>query len=321
MSIDLRPLTLGELLDRSFRLFRRHFWLFVGLMTLPSVLVLLLNLAVLVAPDVLEPGENPEAALDPAVIAEMLAAVATFLVLMIGYFVAYVVTLGATTVAVSELYLDRPATIASAYAHVRGHIGRLVLLMILVGLRLLGLFLAAMIPMIIFAVVLGIAAGPIGGAIAGMAVVLGTFATMLGAFLFSFRYAVAVPALVLESITASEAIRRSVFLIRDNFWRTGILVVFATIITYAAMAIFQMPFMIGVYAAGPESPATFWWSLAGSISGAIGGAVTGPLMIVALALLYYDLRIRKEGLDLQIMMATLDQQTPPGTAGALPSTS
>ena len=46
MSLDLRPLTLGELLDRSFSLYRRHFWLFVGIMALPSLLGLAFGLLV-----------------------------------------------------------------------------------------------------------------------------------------------------------------------------------------------------------------------------------------------------------------------------------
>jgi hypothetical protein len=231
------------------------------------------------------------------------------------------VTLGATTVAVSELYLDRPATIASAYAHVRSYIGRLLLLMVLVVVRLFGLFIAAMIPLFVLALAFAMTAGQVGAALAGFFTILGTFAAMLAIFVYSFRYSVAVPALVLEPISANEAIRRSVFLVRDNFWRTALLVVFATVINFAAMVIFQMPFQIGVFMAGPESDAAFWYNLVGSVSGAIGGAVTGPLMIVALALLYYDLRIRKEGLDLQIMMASLDQPTPPVATGVLPSTS
>jgi len=33
---ELRPLTLGELLDRTFQLYRNYFWLFVGIMAIPS---------------------------------------------------------------------------------------------------------------------------------------------------------------------------------------------------------------------------------------------------------------------------------------------
>jgi hypothetical protein len=313
MPLDLRPLTLGELLDRSFGLFRRHFWLFVGLMALPSVLVVLLNLAMLLFPEFIKTAETAPEGPSPAMLGAFILVGLLILVLLIGYMVTYMVTLGATTVAVSELYLDRTATIASAYGHVRGHIGRLTLLMILIALRLIGLFILSMVPISILAIAIGVMSGPLGATIAGAIAILGTFAAMFGTFLYSLRYAVAVPALVLEPITANQAIRRSVALIRENYWRTAILVIFAMVITYAALILFQMPFMVGAYQAGPESSTAFWLNLLGSISGAIGGALTGPLMIVALALLYYDLRIRKEGLDLQIMMASLDQHAPPAS--------
>jgi hypothetical protein len=78
------------------------------------------------------------------------------------------------------------------------------------------------------------------------------------------------------------------------------------IITYAAMAIFQGPFTVGALMAGPETSTAFWLNLVGAVTGTVGGAISGPLMIIALALLYYDVRIRNEGLDVQLMMATLD---------------
>ena len=42
-------------------------------------------------------------------------------------------------------------------------------------------------------------------------------------------------------------------------------------------------------------------------------------MIIAIAVLYYDLRIRQEGLDLDIMMANLDRHDPAPRREALPS--
>jgi len=40
----LRPLTIGELLDRTFFYYRRHFVLFVGIAALPSVILLAFQL-------------------------------------------------------------------------------------------------------------------------------------------------------------------------------------------------------------------------------------------------------------------------------------
>ena len=51
------------------------------------------------------------------------------------YMVVYVIALGATTAAVSEVYLGREATIGSAYRRVRSRVGKLSLLMVWLMLR------------------------------------------------------------------------------------------------------------------------------------------------------------------------------------------
>jgi len=43
--VDLRPLSMGELLDRTFSLYRRHFPLFIGIAAIPHLLVLALQRA------------------------------------------------------------------------------------------------------------------------------------------------------------------------------------------------------------------------------------------------------------------------------------
>jgi len=303
MSLDLRPLTLGELLDRSFSLYRRHFWLFVGIMALPSLLGLAFGL--LVALFNPQPGSPGSAAPDVNA-AEILGAVLWFAAAMIGmlvvYFITYAVALGATTVAVSQLYMGRQTSIREAYLPLRGRVGRLALLLVLVSIRLVGIvFLAFM--MFGIAAALGTAGSPL---LAGLVGVFG----FAGAFLLwvwtALRYAVSVPAAVLEDETASDAIRRSIELTRGSLLRVFVLLIFTMVITYAVLAMFQGPFLIAGAMAGPDSSTFFWMNLLGTITGSIGGALTAPLMIVAFAVLYYDLRVRNEGLDLQLMLAGLE---------------
>ena len=44
-AMELRPLSTGEILDRTFTLYRQNFLLFLGISAIPHVLVLVLNLA------------------------------------------------------------------------------------------------------------------------------------------------------------------------------------------------------------------------------------------------------------------------------------
>jgi Membrane domain of glycerophosphoryl diester phosphodiesterase len=307
MSLDLRPLTLGELLDRSFSLYRRHFWLFVGIMALPSLLALAFGIVVAlfnpqpVSPESVAAGEtSPE---------EIMGAVVWFAMAMVGmlvvYFITYAVALGATTVAVSELYMGRPVTIRAAYLPLRGKVGRLALLLILVSIRLFGIFLLAIAGVGVAGAVTALGS-PIAG---GLLMIAGLFSALVLWIWMVLRYAVAVPAAVLEDETAGRAIRRSIELTRGSLGRVFVLLLFTMVVTYAVLTIFQGPFLMAAMMAGPEGSMAFWMNLLGTITGSIGGAFTGPLMIVAFAVLYYDLRVRQEGLDLNVMIANLEAGT------------
>ena len=303
MLLDLRPLTLGELLDRSFSLYRRHFWLFVGIMALPSLLGLAFGLLVaLFNPQPVGPG-SVAAQPNPA---EILGAVLWFGAAMIGmlivYFITYAVALGATTVAVSQLYMGRPTSIREAYTPLRGREGRLALLLVLVSIRLFGILILTFI-FIGIGGALGAAGFPI---LAGLVVLAGACVGLLLWVWIALRYAVSVPAAVLEDQTATDAIVRSINLTRGSLLRVFALLAFTMVITYAVLAVFQGPFVFAATMAGPESSTFFWMNLLGTIAGSLGGAFTAPLMIVAFAVLYYDLRVRNEGLDLQLMLAGLE---------------
>ena len=50
-------------------------------------------------------------------------------------------------------------------------------------------------------------------------------------------------------------------------------------------------------------------------AGTIGHTLTAPVLVIGVAVLYYDLRVRKEALDLQVMMSALDT---PGDGLTLP---
>src|SRR5713226_10205336 len=58
-SADLRPLSLGELLDRTFTLYRNHFWLFVGIMAVPQLLLLAIGLVGVAIGSIVQPLVRP----------------------------------------------------------------------------------------------------------------------------------------------------------------------------------------------------------------------------------------------------------------------
>lgn len=306
MPMDLRPLTLGELLDRSFSLYRAHFRTFVAIMALPAAFAAAFGLLVQLFPAVTQLAAAGGEAIDADALVLLAGLTAGMLLMLLLYTVAYTIALGATTAAVSELYMGRAASAASAYGHVRGRIGRLILLMLQIGLRLTAVAIAAFVVVVSLAMffrMFGPVLGPALGVLVGVLIVM---ATALATGVMALRYALSVAAVVLEPITARQAISRSIELTRGSLGRVLALVVFAVIIAYITAALFQGPFVVAAAMAGPDTTMALGLNLIGALTGAVAGAISGPIMIVALALLYYDARVRHEGLDLQLMMQMLD---------------
>jgi hypothetical protein len=295
------------LLDRSFALYRRYPLLFIGIMAVPAVLSLAIGLPFAVFthtnPMPTEPGARMEDVMP--ILVGMMVFVCLFVTV---YWMVYMLALGATTIAVSEIYVDRVPTVGGAYARVRPLFGRLMWLTFLVVVRLGGIALGIM-------AVVGMAAAILSPLMrqtpmVGVLVALLMMLAMLAAFgitsWMSLRYAVIVPALVLEQVSGAEAIRRSVYLTKGYLGRVTLLLLCVMVLTYVSVLVFQMPFTVAAVVAGPESTAALWFTIIGTISSSIGSTLTAPMMIIGFAVLYYDLRIRKEALDLDMMIQALD---------------
>jgi hypothetical protein len=80
--------------------------------------------------------------------------------------------------------------------------------------------------------------------------------------------------------------------------------------------VFQGPFFMTLMLSARSGRLPEWLAYAFAMSGAIGGAITGPVLLIALVLCYYDTRIRKEAFDLQFMMSSLDRPVPAPGAGS-----
>ena len=142
--------------------------------------------------------------------------------------------------------------------------------------------------------------GLIGVAIlSAILVTLGTIALILpGVWLF-VSYAVAVPALLLERIGAWSALRRSFRLVRGRWWQTfaTLLVGYLLIGVLGALVTAVIMIVPSLLADGN----TFVGAVGAVVGGTVGSALTTPYSAAVITLLYFDLRVRKEGLDLQLI--------------------
>jgi Membrane domain of glycerophosphoryl diester phosphodiesterase len=310
---ELRPLSLGELLDRTFTLYRNHFWVFVGIMALPASFGIPVNYLILSFQGSLmvAPGKPPQMP-SPGLIFGAFAGYFAFVVLLLF---VYSIAVAAVTHAVSEAYLGRSSTVRDSYRSIQGKFWRLMGVVSNIGIRMFGIL------MLVFMVIAGVGGALIAAAATGgqavVAVALGFLILLLYAFglvaavYLALRYAVSIPALMLENLSVLAAIRRSVQLTRGRRGHIFIAFLLAWIVGLVGYIVFQAPFSIATMLAlfrNQHLPA--WLALSTAVAGAVGGATTGPISMIVVVLCYYDTRIRKEAFDLQFMMASLDRPSP-----------
>ncbi len=313
-TVELRPLSLGELLDRTFTLYRRHFWLFVGIMAVPSSFTIPVNVLFISMQGSLAPSGPPS----PAQIASIFGGAFVFLII---FYMAYAVAMGAAAYAISQSYLGQTATVRGSYRKVSEKFWRLIGLTINVMLRIFGILLliGAVVGGVAVSLITGVTTlAPMSGTRIALAIVLilVILAAYVGALVLmvylAIRYSVSIPVLMLENRAVLDSIRRSIQLTAGRRWQIFVAFLLAGIIGYVGIIIFQVPFLIPIMISMmhnnrmPSGLAFLY-----GVSGAVGGSITGPISMIVLVLCYYDARIRKEAFDLQFMMSALDK---PATA-------
>jgi hypothetical protein len=273
-NLDLRPLSVGEILDRTFTIYRNYFVLFIGISAIPQLLVLALSLAQVA---VLMPAgfPAPGARGVPTPPLSSVGSVASYLILA---FLALVVTLialilsqGATVIAVSELYLGRTITIGESFRRVRGELGTIFGVMMLNGL----------------------------------ATFVGLILLIVPGVYVMCRLLVGIPAALLENLGSRAAVERSWQLTEDSAGRAFLIFLLYFALSMAATMFFAFPFQMAIILVkGNPSLVLVFMGLA-QVGTFIANVLVVPVMTIASAILYYDLRVRKEAFDLQVMMAHL----------------
>jgi hypothetical protein len=182
--------------------------------------------------------------------------------------------------------------------------------------------LAALIGLTILLTALGLlAVGALVGLIVLLAVTLGAWAVLPGVLLgvgglvvvvyMYVRLAVAAPALVIEGLGPVDSLRRSWGLVRGSWWRVLGILLLSAVITNLLTGIISVPIstVAGVITGFSESllPTV----LAAGLATLLAGILTLPFSAAVTGLLYTDLRMRREALDIQLVSAGVDPHGDP----------
>jgi uncharacterized membrane protein len=122
MTTALRPLSTGELLDRTFSLYRSHFVLFLGIFALPHLAVLAFQCVGFVF-------HSPTPQFTNVLLTSLWSLVAGVFSIIVS-----AASQAATVVAVSQVHLDRPTSVTDSFLRVKDQIPGVIGLSLLIGL-------------------------------------------------------------------------------------------------------------------------------------------------------------------------------------------
>jgi hypothetical protein len=310
--IPLRPLGVGEILDGAFTSIRRNPRATLGiaavLLTFSAVITTLVSVALvhsLGSVSLPSPGQQLTNAQASRLVTHLLEVFLPVLVLtaVLAFIVDTVLT-GLLTVVIGRSVLGQKVTAGEAWRIARPRLPALIGVTLLIPLILVGIW--AVFALLLF--FLGLVGAP-GGLFAGVAV-LGAIAAIVLTIWFTVMFRMAGPVVVLERDGPARSLARSWRLVQRSFWRVFGITLLAGLIVVVTSAVLEIPFNLIAGAAGGGNsylPGTTG-SLPGLVISAIGavlaGAVARPISAGVAVLLYVDLRMRREGLDLVLQTAT-----------------
>ncbi len=276
----LRPLSFGEVLDTSFNLFKRNFktvTVISAVVMIPLALLGALATAGL-APTDLAPLDDPQASIEDVlgVLLPLYGALGAGLLLQ---FFGQVLVQAATTRVYAEAYHGGTIGIREGLR---------------VGLRRLPAMLGLTI-------------------VSSIGMLVGFVLCIIPGVWVYVAWALSPAALITEDKGPFSALRRSMSLVKDSWWRTFGLLVVVNLLVGVIVSVVTFPIQIaGTFgAAAAADPSALFSGTFLAVNTFVSGLVnafTLPFLAGVVVAIYFDQRVRKEGFDLDRLIADLGDE-------------
>ncbi|GAA1513742.1 hypothetical protein BJ978_002022 [Agromyces terreus] len=179
-------------------------------------------------------------------------------------------------------------------------------------------------------VVLGATISPIGLAIGIIVVVIASLGLAVLGFWLGTRVSLVPSIIVLERAGIAAAVRRSWRLTTGFFWRTlGIIVLVGVLLNIASQIVLQpislvgglLPAIVDPTGSGAAIPITIVLAVVTLLVTLVIGSITTVVQAAVIGIVYIDLRMRSEGLDLELQrhVEQRDAGLPVGDPWAAPA--
>lgn len=286
---DLRPLGIGEILDVAIKVYTRNAGTLFRLVALVILPVQVIGLFVILStiPDALAgAGQNPfiQQPTEPVPTfdgGDFATYFAGILLVALLNFIGVTLATGAAFKAIGDAYLGAKPDWRSSLRFALRHLRSLLWVTFLVGLA------------------------------AGVGVI---FCIAPGVWLWA-SFALATPALLTEGVRGTDAMRRSFNLVQGRWWRTFAVLGLAALLANIIGGIIGGG--VGVLTFTEVGQNIVLINTLNAIATTIAAIIATPFQASVAAITYFDLRVRKEGFDLQLLAQRMGTETPHGPRAAL----
>lgn len=147
-------------------------------------------------------------------------------------------------------------------------------------------------------------------ALSTLGLAAGTLLCVIPAIWLQGIWAVGVPALLVEERGAVDSLRRSASLVKGRFWPVLGAIVLGSLLASVLQGVLTAP-VIGLQLVGTSFGVT---SLLLGVVQLVAVALTTPFVAALTAVIYIDLRVRKEAFDLELLARGVGVDPPPPDA-------
>jgi hypothetical protein len=292
----LRPLRIGELLDRAIRLYRANFLTFVGIIALVYVPLTILQVlaSALLSTSVVR--TSPDQIFSSSYY--WIGLFATVILFILQFILVQGIAMGALARSVADNNLGKKTGILDAYREIGSSWISLLGALVLVLLAIIGIIIWGLVPCI--------------GTITALGMVF---------YMMAVVNQLVPPVVVLEDQTASGALVRAWSLARRRFWPVlgyaFLLGLFSLIVVNGPAAIANIILTQLFRTLGDASTYLAVASVVQGLITLVFALLYYPLQMTAFTLVYFDLRVRTEGFDIALLTLQAEGTTDVSDAVAI----
>lgn len=307
----LEPLSTGDIIDRSVRIYRTNLRPLLATVAIPFLVGVLGSV-------LMRFGRNGFALGDPDGGAQVRAALlmlAGFGVTLLYAYLMVLTVAGLSRTVGDYLMLGAPITVRASVRAVRRRIGALTGAAFVLGAAAVVTGVAVMMAfsgVIMVTSLIGFALTATGfpPVVAGLLVAVGMIAAAVGALFFVAPYVIArvvfIPqAIMIEGGNAATAVGRAMILGGRNWNRVLGILLFSYFVSYSITAAVVVAFALPLWLTGYLSfEADTFEAILGGVT-QFASCLLVPVWAIAYTLLYFDNRVRKEGYDVDLLARRL----------------